>query len=90
MSAEHPAVLEPPYDGWAEWHKHFFVPDGDDCPIYDDDPEIEDSNETVGRYDAVEDRLGRIFVLKVEDWEVMQVCAGRDEACRIAKAMATI
>ena len=77
-------ILDPPYDGHAEWHEHFFAPHGEPWPIDDDD----EKSEYVGRHDAVEDRLGRIFVWDAEHGEVVVLCPDQPTACKIARALA--
>ena len=58
----------------AVWHEHFFSPH---C-----------TDEVHGRFDAVEDEDGTIYVLDVGSWTRVQVCASEAEACAEAKRMA--
>ena len=61
-------------DGFAVWHEHHFSPlvdiDVDDC---------------IGRFDAVEDDTGAIFVLDVGADQLIAQCSTREEASLIAK-----
>lgn len=76
-----PTLLDPPYDGYAVWHQHAFPPDGCSWPESDEDDLNWDC-----RFDAVEDRLGRIFVWHVGSGRPVAICADRDTAvvCAIA------
>jgi hypothetical protein len=72
-------LLDPPYDGWAEWHEHAFPPNGEPYPeAYS--PEFPGC-----RFDAVEDRLGRIFVWHVGSGKPVCLCSDRDTAVQLAK-----
>ena len=76
-------LLDPPYDMHAVWHRHAFPPDGTSYPITDEDEENFD-----GRFDAVEDRLGRIFVWHVGTQKPVALCIDRDTAVICAIALA--
>jgi hypothetical protein len=66
-------LLDPPYDGYAVWHEHAFRPD--------------DLNWDC-RYDAVEDRTGRIFVWHVGSQKPVCICADHEMAITIARSLA--
>ena len=75
--------------GSAVWHEHFFAPDGTDWPVDAGDDVAVVRNEVFGRYDAVEDNLGRFFVWRADDCAIVDVCTSREEACAKAKMLAT-
>jgi hypothetical protein len=75
-------ILTPPYDGYAVWHQHAFVPFGAAFPLLGDGCDLE-------RYDAIEDRLGRFLVWDAKRNEVLCVCGSRDDALICAIAFAT-
>lgn len=74
--------LDPPYNGMAMWHEHAFPPDGASFP----ETEADDLNWAC-RYDAIEDDRGRVFVWSVGDEEPVCLCADRETAIRIARAL---
>ena len=76
-------LLDPPYDGWAAWHEHAFPPTGDNIPMTD-----ESEMDFANRYDAVEDRSGRIFVWSVGKSSAVCICADRETALVIARRLA--
>lgn len=64
--------------GFAVWHEHVH------SPLVDID--VDDRN---GRFDAIEDDTGAIFVLDVMNDRLVARCATREEANQIAKDAAT-
>lgn len=78
-------LLNPPYDGHAAWHEHAFPPYGMPHPVTD-----EAERDFNNRYDAVEDRRGRIFVWSVGRQEPVCICAERKIATKIARMLARV
>jgi hypothetical protein len=77
------AEIDPKYTrsggGRAVWHEHHFSPAAD--------PEADD---TAGRFDAVEDDSGAIYVLDVGANQVVARCATREEAVAVARSAAKV
>jgi hypothetical protein len=76
-------LLDPPYDRHAVWHQHAFPPDGAAFTH----PDYDDHDWRSARFDAVEDRLGRIFVWSVAEERAVCVCDSRDTATIAAIAL---
>ena len=73
------SLLDPPYDGYAVWHTHAFPPEGKSFPEHGEDEYMVNM-----RFDAVQDKQGRIFVWSVGEQEPICVCRDRETAIRIA------
>jgi hypothetical protein len=77
-------LLDPPYDGHAVWHQHAFPPDGCAFP-----GPGQDEDDCLGRFDAVENSLGRVFVWNADTGKVVCVCDNKDTAvlCAVGLCM---
>lgn len=64
--------------GHAVWHEHIFSPFAD--------PEAED--DSIGRFDAVEDDSGAVYVLDVGADTIVARCATREQALAVARLAA--
>ena len=68
-------LLDPPYNGFAAWHEHFFPQGGEE--------------DLAHRYDAVEDETGRIFVWSVGRQEAVCLCSDQKTASHVAMLLAS-
>lgn len=61
------------------WHEHIF------SPLVD-----EDVSDIEGRFDAIEDHRGEIFVLDIGADRLVARCTSREEAVRVAQSAAAV